>query len=114
MLQDRENGDTAIKDVLYLVHRQLHRPVHGHHGHSVVLHVGEESRQEEAISVKEEEGNATPIDHVLHQVLQQQRGPHCHGLHGPVAVLPVEEDHNREQEVMEEFKLKAAISTSVL
>ena len=64
--------------------------------------------------MREEEGNATPIDHVLRQVLQQQKGPHCHGLYGPVAVLAVEEDHNREQEVMEEFKLKAAISTNVL
>jgi len=64
--------------------------------------------------VRQDKEIVTPIDAVQLQVLQQLRGHHCHGLHGPVAVLLVEEDHSREQEVMEEFKQEIVILTSAL
>ena len=64
--------------------------------------------------VKLDKESVTPIDAVLHQVLQLLKEHRCHGLHGQLAVLPVEVDHNREQEVMEEYKLEIVISTCVL
>ena len=50
MCQDRENGDSVVKDVLPTVLTQLRADLHlGHPGPLAVLHVGEDQNKDQGV-----------------------------------------------------------------